>query len=357
MRVIAFANQKGGCGKTTAVTNLAAALTQLERSVLVLDNDPQGHATLAYGFSERDFSLSSYDLYMTSDILVEDAFLEVTPDLHLLPAGVELSAVEQALAREADKDERLRQSLRRSALPYDYLLIDCPPSVSLLTFNALLASSEVVIPVDPSRYSLQAVRKLKETLGVLRETKSHDLVPHVLMSNFETRSRFARAVASELEAHYGGELLDTILHHTVRVQEAAAVGQPVLKYDRNSRSALDFRNLARELVEQEVDIKVTALDHWLALLHGPEVTADHVRFVVDFPHARTVQVTGSFCQWLVEGLPMQRGANGYWECVVELPPGEHQYRYIVDGEWIADPHNGDSVINEFGEANSRVLVP
>ncbi len=166
MRVIALANQKGGCGKTTATTNLCASLARLDKKVLLIDNDPQGHATLAFGFRERDFSLSTYDLYLSSDILVQDAFLEIGPGIHLVPAGIELSAVEQQLAGEKERDLRLRNNLRRSDLPYDYVLIDCPPSVSLLTFNALLACGEVIIPVDPSTYSLQAVRKMRETLAV-----------------------------------------------------------------------------------------------------------------------------------------------------------------------------------------------
>jgi len=357
MRVIAFANQKGGCGKTTVATNLAAALTQIEKRVLLLDNDPQGHATLAYGFLERDFSLSTYDFYMTSDILVEDAFLEITPSFHLVPAGIELSAVEQVLAREQDKERRLIQSLRRSALPYDYILIDCPPSVGLLTFNALLACSEVIIPVDPSNYGLHAVRKLKETLGVLRETLGHDLISHLLLANFDTRSRFTHALAEELEALYGSELLQTIIHHTVRVKEAASAGVPVIRYDTQSRGALDFRNLAREMVEQEVDLTVSALDHWVALLYGPEVQKEHVTFLADFPRAKTVQVTGSFNDWSLEGLPLQRRQDGVWECRVKLNAGEHEYRYIVDGDWRSDPHNREFVSNRYGDTNSLVRVP
>ncbi len=356
MRVVALANQKGGCGKTTTATNLAAALAQLDKKVLLIDNDPQGHSTLAFGFRERDFTLSTYDLYLTSDILVEDAFLEVSPGFHLVPAGIELSAVEMTLAREAKKELRLRTNLRRSAMPYDYVLIDCPPSVSLLTFNALLASGEVLIPVDPSYYSLQAVRKMRETLSMLREKKGHDLVPHVLMSDFDTRPLFVRKVMEELDELYEAELLDTIIHHTVRFKEAAGSGVPVIHYDPESRGAHDFRSLAREIAEQEVAVKVEALDHWSALLHGPQVTKAGVCFEADFPRAKTVRITGSFCDWSAKGLPLNRREDGTWECHMALENGQYEYRFIVDGAWLPDPHNTETVANEFGGANSRVVV-
>jgi chromosome partitioning protein len=356
MRVIALANQKGGCGKTTTATNLAAALVRLEKRVLLIDNDPQGHATLAFGFRERDFSLSTYDLYLTSDILVEDAFLEVQPGFHLVPAGVELSAVEQALARESGKDVRLRNNLRRSSMDYDYVLIDCPPSVSLLTFNALLACNEVIIPVDPSSYSLQAVRKMRETLALLREKKGHDTVPHILMSDFDTRPRFVRTLMEELIELYDGDLLETIVHHTVRFKEAAGQGQPVVHFDPDSRAALDFRNLAREFCEQEVEVNVAALDHWVAMLHGPQVSAAGVRFEADFPRAKTVRITGSFCDWSAKGLPLEKRKDSIWECHLALESGEHAYRFIVDGAWLPDPHNSKTQPNEFGGANSLVEV-
>ncbi len=356
MRVVALANQKGGCGKTTTATNLASTLAQLEKKVLLIDNDPQGHATLALGIHERDFTLSTSDLYLTSDILVEDAFLEISPDLHLVPAGIELSGVEMTLAREPEKEMRLRNNLRRSALPYDYVLIDCPPSVSLLTFNALLACGEVLIPVDPSTCSLQAVRKIRETLAVLREKKGHDVIPHILMSNFDTRPLFVRSVMEELEELYGGELLDTVIHQTVKIKEAAGSGVPVTLHDPESRGAFDFRSLAREILDQEVGLEVVALDHWTALLHGPAVSQAGVCFEADFPRARSVRVTGSFCDWSAKGLPMNKREDGLWECHLDLARGEHQYRFIIDGSWLPDPHNSQTVANEFGGANSLVVV-
>ncbi len=356
MRVVALANQKGGCGKTTTATNLAAALAQMDKKVLLIDNDPQGHSTLAFGFHERDFTLGTYDLYLTSDILVEDAFLAVSPNLHVVPAGIELSAVEMTLAREAERELRLRRNLRRSAMPYDYVLIDCPPSVSLLTFNALLACGEVLIPVDPSSYSLQAVRKMRETLSVVREKKGHDIVPRILMSDFDTRPLFVRKIMEELIELYADELLDTVVHHTVRFREAAGAGVPVILYDPESRGALDFASLARELAAQEVSVKVAALDHWSALLHGPRVSPAGVLFEADFPRAKTVRITGSFCDWSAKGLPLNRREDGAWECRLELESGRYEYRFIVDGAWLPDPHNTETVANEFGGANSQVVV-
>jgi len=356
MRVVALANQKGGCGKTTTATNLAAALAQQGKNVLLVDNDPQGHSTLAFGFRERDFTLGTYDLYLTSDILVEDAFLAVSPNLHLVPTGIELSAVELTLAHEPERELRLRANLRRSAMPYDYVLIDCPPSVSLLTFNALLACGEVLIPVDASSYSLQAVRKMRETLTVLREKKGHDIVPHILMSDFDTRPLFVRKIMEELDEMYADELLATVIHHTVRFREAAGAGKPVIVYDPESRGALDFGDLAREIAGQEVVVKVEALDHWSALLHGPQVTAAGVLFEADFPRATTVRVTGTFCDWSAKGLPLKKRADGSWECHLDLESGQYEYRFIVDGAWLPDPHNTETVANEFGGANSMVVV-
>ncbi len=356
MRVVALANQKGGCGKTTTATNLAAALAELGKQVLLVDNDPQGHATLTFGNHERDFSLSTYDLYLSTDVRVEDAILPVAPNLDLVPAGIELSGVEPSLAQEPAREYRLRDKFLASAMPYDYVLIDCPPAVGLLTFNALLAAGEVVIPVDASSYSLQAVRKMRETLGLLRERKGHDLMPHIVMCDFDTRPRFVRMIMAELDEIYDRELLETIVHHTVRFREAVGSGQPVVTFDPASRGAHDYRSLAAELVAQETDVAVVAREQWPQQAGGPAVSQAGVRFEADFPAAAAVRISGSFCDWSDKGLPLNRREDGLWECHLDLVEGEHEYRFIVDGSWIPDPHNSQTVPNEFGGANSKVVV-
>lgn len=357
MRVIALANQKGGCGKTTAATNLAAALAERDQRVLLFDNDPQGHATLACGLGDGDFAASAYDLYLTLDGRLEEIRRTVAPNLDLIPAGIELSAVEQALAGEPGREWRLRRVLERSELPYDFLLIDCPPSVGLLTFNALLASGEVIVPVDPSAQSAQAVRKFRETLAVVQERRGHLTQARVLLSNYDPRSRFARDFAAELTRTCGELLLETVIHHTVRLKEAVGVGMAVGRLDPASRGALDFRHLAAEVVALAAGLADPLVARLPAEVGGPSLTDAGVRFRGRFPGARAVRVTGSFTDWTAEGEPLAPQGDGVWEAVLPVASGRYEYRYIVDGDWRPDPQNAEAVPNDFGGVNSLLVVP
>ncbi len=357
MRIIALANQKGGCGKTTVATNLAAALAESGQRVLLFDNDPQGHATLASGLGEGDFAAGAYDLYLTLDARVEEVRRTVAPNLDLVPAGIELSAVEQALAGEPGREWRLRRALDRSSLPYDVVLIDCPPSVGLLTFNALLASGEVIVPVDASVQSAQAVRKFRETLTVIDERRGHQARPRLLLSNHDPRSRFARDFAADLARDFGDLLLDTVVHHTVRLKEAVAAGLAVGRLDAGSRGARDFRSLAAELLAAGAGLADPAAFPLPPAAGGPLLTPAGVRFAARFPEARAVRVTGSFTDWAAEGEPLTAKGDGEWEAVLPVPPGRYEYRFIVDGDWLPDPQNAEAVPNDFGGVNSLLVVP
>lgn len=357
MRVIALANQKGGCGKTTVATNLAAALAERDQRVLLFDNDPQGHATLASGLGEGDFAASAYDLYLTLDARIEDIRKTVAPNLDLIPAGIELSGVEQALAGETGREWRLRRALERSTLAYDVVLIDCPPSVGLLTFNALLASGEVIVPVDASVQSAQAVRKFRETLAVLRERRGHLTLPRVLLSNYDPRSRFARNFAADLARDCGDLLLDTVVHHTVRLKEAVVAGLTVGRLDPGCRAALDFSSLAAEMLTLGAGLAETVAEAPPVVAGGPRLTAGGVRFVGRFPGARAVRVTGSFADWKTEGEPLASKGDGEWEAVLPVPSGRYEYCFIVDGDWLPDAQNAEAVPNDFGGVNSLLVVP
>jgi hypothetical protein len=197
---------------------------------------------------------------------------------------------------------------------------------------------------------------MRETLSMLRQKKGHDVVPRILMADFDTRPLFVRKIMEELAELYPDELMETIIHHTVRFREAAGAGQPVAQLDADSRGAHDFRQLAREVVGKEVTVAVAALDHWTALLHGPQVTKAGVHFEADFPRARSVRLTGSFCDWSAKGLPLARREDGIWETYLMMEAGPHQYRFIVDGAWLPDPHNVETAPNEFGGANSLITV-
>lgn len=356
MRIISVANQKGGCGKTTVTVNLAAALSDAGLRVLVVDNDPQGHSTLGFGVRAKDFSLSTRDLYLASDVAVEEIALELSDHLDLVPSDVDLSTVEVDLAADPHRLDRLGEGFSRSEMAYDVVLVDNPPNVGVLTFSAMLASAELLVPVDAGRFTLEAVERLQETVELLRHERGHRLRIHLVANGFDLRTRFCRELLERLAMTYPGALLDTRVHRTVRVAESADLGMPVVRHDARSRASADFRALAEELWTLRADLVGAGLDEWEELLHGPRVDARGVRFEVAFPSAREVAITGDFTGWSVEGLPLERGPHGTWILDLRLEPGFFEYKYIVDGVWKTDPDNPERVRNSYGQLNSVLSV-
>jgi len=357
MRTIAVINQKGGCGKTTVAVNLAAAFGELEKKVLLVDMDPQSHASLSLDITCREVDHTTYDLLRDPRIMVEDAICRFDDRLDVIPSSPVLGAVEQELAGRDARETRLSSKLARVDGLYDYAIIDSPPNVGLLTFNALMAAGEIVIPVDPSFYSLHGVGRLLETVELLENETKHRVAVSIIVNNIEKRTNFSRDIVLELENLHGAELMDVTISHSVKYKEAALRGVSIFGIPRSDRLRWEFLTLARELEDRGSLIDTADMGEWMEKLHGPRVASGKVIFTLDAPAAGSVCLTGEFTNWSRDGVRMEKDPDdGLWKVLLDLDPGEYEYRYIVDGVWIKDPRNVDSVLNEFGQENSLLIV-
>jgi chromosome partitioning protein len=356
MRILSVVNQKGGCGKTTVSINLAAALAKKGKSVLLVDMDPQGHAGLGLNVDPDDFDRSMYDVLVHPTVEIDDIVLPIQENLDLAPASVVLAAIEQELVDKPGRERRLAAKLSRLRKNYDYALIDCPPSIGLLTFNALAASTETLIPVDPSFFSLHGLHKVRETIELLRDEIGHEIHIRILANNYNSRTNFSRDILYEIENFHGDSMLKTCISHTVKLKEAASRGQPIVRFDSGNRAAKEFAALADELLAAEPFFRVAERHELANVFQGPQRVAGGVRFSIDAPQAREVRVTGEFTGWSFDGVPLDRDDDGQWSTVVEMGPGSHEYRFILDGVWVKDPNNLQSSLNEFGQENSVVVI-
>ena len=349
MRIISIANQKGGCGKTTTAVNLAACLAAKGRRTLLVDLDPQGHATLALGVAHEGLDASMYEVLARTRTL-DDVILGVGEHLDLAPAEVRLSAIEQQLAGVDGREHRLHESLcSLGPERYQYVIVDCPPSVGLLTFNALVASGELIVPIEGSFFSLHGLGKLLETVELVREHTGNDIEVRALATIYDRRTRLAREVLEEMRRHFGERCLHTLIHRTVRLREAAGFGQPILNYSPASVGAEDHMSLAGEVLLHEAKLDTKKVFRLLSEVLMPQIEGDHVRFVYESDEAGNVQLAGTFNDWRPQPCEKKDGA---WQHELTLPGGSYQYRFVVDGRWLADPRNPMKVADAFGGHNS-----
>jgi chromosome partitioning protein len=357
MRVISVINQKGGCGKTTVAINLSAALSELGKRVLLVDMDPQAHASIGFNIYADEVETTTYDLLRDPRVKLADTIHPLDDRLAIVPSSPVLGAIEQELSGKAGREGRLLAKLTRNPIDYDYVIIDSPPTIGLLTFNALMASAEVIIPIDPSYFSLQGLQKLRETLELLERETKRTIAVHVLMNNVERRTSFSRDILADLERNHAAVLMKTIICHSVRYKEAAMRGVSIFKLKNVDRFREEFVSLARELETGEATLAVENIDDWMVRLHGPRRVEEGILFILNAPNAQNVYLTGEFTNWSREGIRMEKDEKtGLWKAVLHLEPGEYEYRFIVDGVWIKDPSNTDSVLNEFGQENSLLVV-
>lgn len=356
MRTIAVVNQKGGTGKTTVSVNLASALARQGHRVLVVDNDPQGHATLALGVGPEQFELGTRELYRDAPPPLAELAHRRRDGLELVCSGIHLANVEAELQGRRRPLSRLRDALSRPST-YDFAIVDNPPQVGFLSFNALLAADELLAPFSAGRPDLAALERLDETLGLLAQERGHRPSLRLVASHLDPRARFARELLAEVDTRWPGKRLPTILRPRTAVREAAAEGKPVDAHRPRGRAAAEFAELAAQVAALPTALALREQRGAARLAGPPRRTARGVRFEAQFPEASEVRLTGDFADWDVEGLPMERSAGGRWRLELPLLPGQYEYKYVVDGVWRADPANPEHRRNEYGQLNSLLHVP
>jgi len=251
-RILAITNQKGGVGKTTTAVNLGAALARRGRRVLLVDVDPQGNTTSGLGVEKADLQHCVYDAVLgskkVSEVLVETS----VPGLHLVPATLRLAGAEVELVSALARERRLHKALAPLVEEYDFILVDCPPSLGLLTMNALTASQGVLVPIQCEFYALEGLGQLLQVVEMVREHLNPDLaVQGVLLTLFDSRLNLSEQVAHEVRKHFGPLVYRTVIPRNVKLAEAPSFGKPVTEYDSGSRGARAYVQLAREVEEHE----------------------------------------------------------------------------------------------------------
>lgn len=372
MRTIAVVNQKGGCGKTITAINLAAFLARAGRRVLLVDMDPQGHSTLGLLTGAEPPSSSIYDVLAPGAhgqrASLRDIAHPVRENLDLAPADILLSALPEVLAGVAGREDQLAGAFAEVRDDYDYAVVDCPPNVGLLTFNALKACSEAIVPMDPSFFALHGIGKVFETFDLLARKTGHGIAARVLVTLYTGRTAYSRAVLEEIHTHLRDRYFATTIRYSIKLAEAASHGVPVVDYSRQCAGFEDYQALAGEVLQQEAALGVrdraadrkrdgrTVAERQPLAPSAPTVTQNGVRFTVAAHDAHRVQLAGDFNDWVADGNDMEP-AGDVWVRILKLPPGRYRYRFVVDGQWQSDPLNSAAEPSPYGGNDSLLVLP
>ena len=255
-KILAITNQKGGVGKTTSAVNLAASLATLGQHVMLVDLDPQGNATMGSGVDKRGLRHTVYHVLLELAPLSEVRQHSEKGGFDLLPANRELAGAEVELVDHPQRETRLKKALSIVAEEYDYILIDCPPALNLLTVNGLTAADAVMIPMQCEYYALEGLSDLVNTIKKVRANLNPRLeIEGLLRTMFDPRNTLAQQVSDQLKQHFGRKLYDTVIPRNIRLAEAPSYGCPVLAYDRNSKGALAYQSLATEMLQRGLEQK------------------------------------------------------------------------------------------------------
>ena len=377
MKTIAIANQKSGCGKTTTAINVSAALAATGRRVLLIDLDPQAHATFGLRASNLPTDRSIY--YVLTDNpekrrSLDSCIANVSRNFDIVPSNVQLSALEQEFKGKEDAVSELHRVLSSSPLTYEYIVIDCPPSLGFLTFNALRAADQVIVPMDMSAFTLMGVGKLLGMLELIKAKIGHVPRLNALATLFDIRTSYSQSVLEEVRAFFGGQMFQTVIRLNVALKRAVSDGVSILDFDKTSNGAKDYTALCYETLRldgvrdpkkpiassrsfQVPEKEESILSRQEEIEKSFEPDIREVTFAMESQAAKDIYVAGDFNDWKIsDESRLVLGENGCWEKRVTLPHGRYLYKFVVDGEWTIDSKNEAREINTFGSFDSVMEV-
>lgn len=401
MKTIAIANQKGGCGKTTTAINLASALAFSGKKVLLVDLDPQAHASFGLGASNQMIDKSIYNVLTENPDkhrLITECIVNAGERLDIVTSNILLSTLEQELKDKEDAVSKLYQALYDGKLDYDYAIVDCPPSLGFLTFNALRAAEHILVPIDMSAFSLMGVGKLLGMLELIKIKIHHAPRVNALGTIYDKRTKYCQTMLEDIRSFFREQMLSTVIRMSISLKKAAARGVSVLQFDKESNGAQDYILLAQEIlradgvfdfeksVKAEQEVKpIEAMEEKAAIktdlvnIEAPKETEPskepvqlvdikmerqpvnsnkEIIFTIDAPNAKDIFVVGDFNHWKInDSSRLSRSSDGRWEKRVELSLGnKYKYKYIIDGEWTVDLQNSEREQNQFGTFDSVIKL-
>ena len=356
MRIISIANQKGGCGKTTTAINLSAGLAKEGRKVLLIDLDPQGHAGIGLSVDILNLEGSIHDALGDADgvkSLLHDVIIVINDNLHIAPSTIGLSTFEQNLSGVSGRENRLREAIAGLDISYDYIIIDTPPNLGLLTFNSLMAATEVIVPIEMGLFSLHGITQLLNILEIINERTGQRKRIKVIPTMFDIRTRIAKEVLKEIEKHFYGKVFNTIINSSVRIREAAGHGKAICDYAKETKASENYMDLVMEVIAEEEYPEPVSIPE----TYYQRTNTGTRKFTVYAPGAQCVKLVGAFNDWSQdEDSLLERDEYGVWYKEMDLAPGVYQYKFLIDDTWEEDQYNPYFVRDAFGGKNSVVEV-
>jgi len=357
VRIVSIANQKGGCGKTTSAINLSACLAHKGRKVLLIDMDPQGHSAIGLNINIDELEKTVLNTLCNSNdakVVLNDVTIQVDDNFDIAPSNISLSTFEQHLSMVQGRETKLKEAIDGLYQIYDYIIIDCPPNLGLLTFNSLIASTEVIVPIEMSLFSLHGISRLLEIVTLVREKTGHEIRIKVIATMYDKRTRISKEVLQDIKNHFKDSMFRTVVNTNVKLKEAASFGRSIVDYDRKAKGFSDYMALAEEVIAEE---KVLGIGLVKQTKPFPLPTMVEKQFFYHAPKANRVKIVGTFNNWKPsEESLMERKKDGTWSKRIYLAPGTYQYRFLIDDVWVEDQNNFYQVDNAFGGKNSVVEI-